>query len=153
MRGVGADRSRGRERPDASLSPSRDGARKMAGSRRRPAARKDEFLERRERVVERIELALESFDMLGLNQGHAGNTQLAAKIEEVMLHLREAVDDGLRQAGNGEDHADRAVRFIYGAVRLHPRIVLLHAVAIAEAGGPVVTRACIDLAQSIAHGV
>ena len=64
------------------------------------AARQDEILERGQRIVELVEHLLELRDLFGLDDLRAGNAQLAAEIEQVVLDLREAARHVGGQAGH-----------------------------------------------------
>src|SRR5690349_890527 len=115
------------------------------------AARQDEILESRQRLVELIEHLFEMLDLFSLDCLRARNAQLAAQIEQVVLDFREAPRDVRRQIGNAEDHADGAVGFVHRAIGLDTDVILSNAGSISEAGGAVVACARVDLAQAIAH--
>ena len=53
----------------------------MTGGRRRAAAGQNEFLERRQVLVEAVQFRFEPLDMRRLDHDMAGNAQLAAEIE------------------------------------------------------------------------
>ncbi len=89
--------------------------------------------------------------MLRLNDPMTGNAQLAAQIEQLVLNFGEAVHHGWRQAGHREQHADGAVQLVSGAIRLDAGGVFSHARAVAQAGGAVVARPRVDLAEPVSH--
>ena len=89
--------------------------------------------------------------LFGLDDLRAGNAQLAAEIEQVVLDLGEATRHFAGQTGHAEDHADRAVGLVDGAIGLDARVILAYPAAVAEAGGAVVAGARVDPAQAIAH--
>src|SRR5688572_14623821 len=151
MRGCRVDGFELPQCPDPALGTARDGARHVTRSRHRTTARQDEIFERRQRLVERIELAFQARDLLRLD-GHASrNAQLATQIEELVLDFGEAVEHDLGQFRCRQQHADRAVELIDSPVRFDPRRVLRDALSIAEAGGTVIAGARIDLAEAITH--
>ena len=88
---LGATASRARERPGAPFRAPADRAREVAGRGGRAAARQDEFLERRQAVVEVVERLLERLHVRGLDRAMAGDAELAAEVEQLVLHAREAV--------------------------------------------------------------
>jgi hypothetical protein len=57
----------------------------------------------------------------------------------------------IRQARHRQHHAERAVGFVHGAVRLDAQVLLGHPHAIAEARAAVVAGTGVDPAQSMAH--
>ena len=81
----------------------------------------------------------------------ARDAELAAQVEELVLHGGQEVADVRGDAGHGEDHADRAVAFVHAAVGLDARVVLGDAAAVAESGRAVVAGARVDLGQAVAH--
>ena len=81
------------ERPDLSLRPAADGAGHVTGRGGWPTARQDEFLEPRQIGVEAIEVVLEPHRVLAGDDARTRDAQLAAEVEEVVLHLGEAVPD------------------------------------------------------------
>ena len=137
----GATGSRSR----ASVHTRRSARRAMARARWHaaapgPAAGQDEFLQRRQRIVERIERLLEPRDVLGLDHAMARNAQLAAKIEQLVLHFGEAGDHASGRPGTASSTPTRAVQLVRRAIGLDARVVLANARAIAEAGRAVVAR-------------
>ena len=68
-----------------------------------------------------------------------------------ILNLGETRADVLRQTRHCEQDADRAVELVRRAIGFDACRVFAHATAIAEACRAVVTGACVDLAESVAH--
>src|SRR5262245_62450224 len=124
----------------------------MAGGRGGSAARQDEILEGRQRVVEGVEHLLELHDALGLDGLRAGDAELAAEIEQVVLDLGEAARHRGRKPGHREDHADGAVGFVDRAISLDARMILAYPGAIPQSRGAVIACARIDPAQAMSHG-
>ena len=117
------------------------------------APRENEVFQGREPGVEGVEFALEARNVRVLNDAQSRNAELSTEIEQVVLHLGQGRSHGAWQTGGGEREANGAVGLIDRAIGLHPERVLRDALPVAEPGGPVVPRARVDLAESIAHGV
>src|SRR4051812_41673314 len=122
----------------------------MRESRRATAAGENEILERRQRRVERVELALQPGDVRFADQRVAGYRQLAAEIEEIVL------DRGQRLAERGgkllrEQHAERAVELIDVADRRHASGILRRSRSVGETGRAVVAGTRVDLREALAH--
>src|SRR5262249_13836336 len=117
------------------------------------AARQDELLEARQLLVELIEIVLEACHLRVAHRSMTGNAELAAKIEQVVLHFGEAPEYALRGALRRQHDPERAVELIYGSIRRDARRILDGARAVAEAGRAVVPGARIDLAESMAHAI
>jgi len=81
----------GGEGPYAAFGTPHDGARHVAGGRSGAATWQDEIFEWRQRIVEAVELALESIDLRFTDQLHARDAQLSAQIEQVVLHAGQAL--------------------------------------------------------------
>src|ERR1700709_893951 len=81
-----------------------------------------------------------------------GNAKLTAKVEEIVLDGRQRGAYVVRKRF-AEQHAKLRIQLIDIADRRDPRVVLLHAAAIAEAGRAVVAGTRRYLAQAIAHDV
>src|SRR5262249_46785990 len=79
------------------------------------------------------------------------DTYLAAQVEEIVLDRRERGTHVARDA-LGQHAADGAVQLVDLAHGPYARRVLLHARAVAQARGPVVTGPRHDLAQPSRHG-
>lgn len=133
------------QRPSAALGAAADGARDVAKCRWPVAARQDEFLERRQFVVEVVERGFETFDVLGGNRYVTRQAEFAAEVEEFVLDGRERLAHIIRQVLR-EQHAERAVEFIERAVGFDAQVVFRHARAIAESGGAGVAGAGVNLA-------
>ena len=141
-----------RQRPHPALGASHHRTRHVAGGRGGPAAGEDEILQRRQRFVEGVQGHLQAIHMLGLDQLHARDAQLAAQVEQVVLYFREAAGHGFRQAGHRQHHADRAVGLIDGTVGLDAGVVLAHPGAVTQASRAEVAGAGVDLAEPVTHG-
>src|SRR5688572_23755940 len=81
----------------------------------------------------------------------ARNAQFAAEVEQVVLHVGQALDDVVPEGAGREHQADRAVGLIDGAVRLDAHVLFRHTCAVSEASAAVVTGTRVDLGQPIAH--
>src|SRR5471032_485302 len=107
--------------------------------RPRPAWQ-DELLERRQRRVVLRDPFIDTSKMRLLDHRMTGNAELAAEIEEIVL-------DGRQRGANivwqrfAQQHAELRIQFIDIPNRRDPRVVLLHAAAVAEAGRAVVAGA------------
>jgi len=139
------------EGPHATLGPPRHRAGEVAGRGGGAAARQDEVLEGRQVCVETVEHLLQPVHVLIGDHAVAGHAEFPAQVEQVVLHVGEAIDDGLRQAGHGEHDAHRAVRFVHGSVGLDAQVFLRHPHAVAQPRAAVVAGARVDPAQSVAH--
>ena len=78
-----------RERPYTPLCTPRNRAREMTSGRGRAAAGKNEFLERRQRFVEAVQLLFQPRDVRIGHDPVARDGELAAEIEQLMLDLRQ----------------------------------------------------------------
>ena len=114
------------------------------------AAGQDEILERWQRFVEAIEFAFEPADALGMHHVRAGNADLAAEVEQVVLHVDQQRAHVVGQF-LAEDETDQRVGFVDVAQRLDTQAVLGDALAIAEAGGAGVAGAGVDLGKAVTH--
>jgi hypothetical protein len=85
-----------------------------------------------------------SAHLLFLEHRVAGNAQLAAEIEQVVLDVGQ-VGAYLGRQVLGQQQADHRVEFVDIAHRLHAQRVLAGAAAVAQAGGAVVSGAGGDL--------
>src|SRR5690606_14438828 len=74
------------QRDDGALGAAADGTGLVRQRRGARAAGQDEVLERFERVVEAVERLFQLLDLLRGDQARTGDAQLAAEVEEVMLH-------------------------------------------------------------------
>src|SRR5687767_303737 len=125
-------------------------AREVRRRRGARSARQDEFLERLEVFVPLRDLPLEKLDPLGLEHGVAGDAELPAQVEEVVLHLAERGAHFLRRLFR-EQQAERGIELIDVAQRSDARIVFRHARAVAQAGVARVAGARRDLREAMAH--
>jgi hypothetical protein len=124
----------------------------MARSRGWAAARENELLQWRQVLIELIETILQACYVRLIDDAMAGNGELTTQIEQFVLYLQQQVLQRFGQACDPEHHPKRTVGFIDGAARLDARMCLGHARAISQPGAAVITRACIDLGESMAHG-
>ena len=99
----------------------------------------------------RVESRLEPFDEARRDRGVARDAELAAKLEQVVLHLGQRAADGVGNGRAGQDESDGAVGFVDGAIGVDTQAVFRHALAVAESGRPVVAGTRIDLAESFSH--
>jgi hypothetical protein len=83
-----------RQRPGAALGAAADGARHVAGGGRRTAARQNELLERRQRVVEAVEFGLEALHVGRRDHAVSRDAELAAQVEQIVLHFGETASHG-----------------------------------------------------------
>ena len=148
---VGGDVLGARQRPTAALGAPADRAGDMAGGGRRTAAGQNEFLERRQSLVESVQFLLEPVDVCRVDHAMSGNAQFAAQIEKVVLHFGQTAGDRRRQRGHAQDHADGAIGLIDGTVGLDAQVFLGHARAVSQTGAAVVAGSRINLAQPVAH--
>ena len=90
------------------------------------SAGQDEVFQRREVLVEAVEVAFQLLDVNVRDQREARHAQLAAEVEEFVLQAVEAFSYRGRQL-SGQHHANGAVQFVHRAVCLHPQVVLVDA--------------------------
>jgi hypothetical protein len=95
--------------------------------------------------------AVEQRHGLGLEQFKARNRQLAAQIEQLVLHLHQQFAHGGRQLFT-QQHADVGVQLVNIAHGVHAQAVFGHARVVAQPGGAVVAGARCDLRESVGHG-
>src|SRR3546814_8006212 len=91
------------------------GARDVAARRGVDAAGQDEFLQRRQRLVVVVQVLLEAVDVRVLDRRVAGDAQLAAQVEQLVLDGGQQVADVVRHV-RGQTQADGGVGFVDGAV-------------------------------------
>src|ERR1700733_11989345 len=97
------------------------------------STRQDELLERWQSRVVLGDPFIDTSKMRLLDHRMAGNAELAAEIEEIVLNRRQRGAHVFRKRF-AEQHAKLRIQFIDIANRRNPRVVLLHAAAVAEAG-------------------
>ena len=85
---------------------------------------------------------------VGLQQLEAGDRQLAAEVEQLVLDHHQQLAHVVGQR-LGQQHAELRVQLVDIAHRLHAQMVFGHARAVAQAGGAVVAGARGDLRQSL----
>src|SRR5688500_14771211 len=117
----------------------------MASGSGRSTAGENEFLERRQWLVETVERVLQIGHVLRRDRAIAWHGKLAAEIEQAMLNARQGLADVTGQARHREHDADRGVRLVDSAVGLDARMAFLDARAIAEPRRTVVAGARVDL--------
>ncbi len=98
----------------------------MAAGRGHAAARKDEILQRGQRIVEAVQYLFQSIDVGVFDHYHARDAQFAAKIEQGVLYLAKHFGDRGIDAISGQHHADRAVELVHRAVGRHAQRILAY---------------------------
>src|SRR6185369_16913231 len=117
---------------DTSFGAPADGAGKVRARRGARAAGQDELLQGREARVPPLDQRVKARDLGAFQQRVPRDAELAAEVEEVLLHLRESRADVLRHVF-GEHQAERGVELVDVAERLNAGVVLGYARAVAEA--------------------
>ena len=115
------------------------------------AGRQNEFLQARQLLVVGNEGFVERQHGFGLEQLVAGNGQLAAQIEQLVLDL----DQQRAHIGGhvfAQQQANVGVEFVHIAHGVHAQAVLGYAGVVAQAGGAGVAGSGGDLCESVAHG-
>ena len=133
------------------LGPAHDGAGQVATRGGLASRRQDEVLQRRQIVVVMVQLPLQRLDIVAGDGGMARDAQLAAQVEQLVLHGGQQGADVVRHTGHGQQHADGRIGFVHRAVGGHARGVLAHARAVAQPGAAVVAGAGVDLREAVAH--
>ena len=82
--------------------------------------------------------------------GGSRNAEFAAEIEQIMLHIVQALAHRVGQCF-GEQHAECAVQFVHRADGLDAQTDLGYARTVAESGGAGVAGAGVDLGQAVPH--
>jgi hypothetical protein len=118
----------------------------MAGGRCLTATGQNKFLERRQILVESVEVLLQPGDELGPHRLVPGYAEFATQFEKIVLDLRETAANIIGDGSEAEYDADGAIRLVNGAIGLHPWTVLVDTAAITEAGGAIVTGFGVNLA-------
>ena len=104
----------------------------MTGGGRGSAAGQNELLQARQLFIQRIEIPLQALDLRVRHRAMTGYAELATEVEQVVLHLGQAVSHPLRYAPDGEHYSERAVDLVDRAVRLDAQRILDGARAIAK---------------------
>jgi hypothetical protein len=138
------DRTRGTEGNHRPFGAARHGAAHMGQRSGARAGRQDELGQARQVGVVFGQRFVEQRHRLGLEQFKTGNGQLAAQVEELVLHLHQQLAHASRQFF-AEQHADVRVQFVDVAHGMNTQAVLGHACVVAQAGGAVVAGAGCDL--------
>jgi hypothetical protein len=123
----------------------------MTGGGSGATTRQDKIFECWQRLIEGIEFTLKTLDLRCADQLHPGDAKLATEVKKVVLHSRQAFDHGDLYAGYGEDHADRRVRLIDGAIGFDSRMILGDPAAITQSCGAVIPGTRINFAQAVTH--
>ncbi len=121
------------------LGAAADGPRDVRNRGSVGPAREDEFLERREFRIERLDGGFESLDVNIRNCPVPRNGQFAPKVEEIVLDRRQQFPNRGRDF-QGEQEAERRVELVDVAYRSDSCSVLAHARSVAEAGGAGISR-------------
>jgi len=138
-------------RDDRALGAPAHRAADVRQRRRAAAAGQDELGQPRQVRVVVGQPRIEPCHLRVLEHRVAGNAQLAAEVEQVVLDVGQirahVVGQLLRQ-----QHADGRVQLVDIAHRRHAQAVLARSAAVAETGGAVVAGAGGDLREAVAHG-
>src|SRR5687767_8651244 len=114
------------------------------------AARKNELLQGWQTSVERVERRFEALAVSFGHDGMAGHAQLAAQVEEVVLHPGQALLRGGRKI-LAQEHSDEAVELVDDTHRFDPWRGFRQARAVGKPRRAVVAGARIDLSEPLAH--
>src|SRR3954462_12599723 len=134
----------------APLCPPAHRARHMTKRSCPTPAGEDEFLQRRQRSVVRIERLLETGDVGRLQTIMTGNGELSSELEQDVLDAREQIDD-VRAERFADEEPQLAVELVHRADSLDAQAVLRHARAVPQTGLAAVACARIDLRESVSH--
>ena len=141
-----------RQPDDAAFGAAHDRASEVARRRCPAPSGQNEFLEPGQVGIEAVKVVLEALDERLGYRAVTRDAQFAPEFEQVVLHFGQTLANIGRHRGFGEHHADRAVGFVDRSVGFHTGAVFLCATAVTEAGGAVVSRARINLAEAFTHG-
>ncbi len=141
-RGIG-DLLRRRQSDERALGAPAHSAREMRKARGARPARKDEFLEPGQRGVEFVEKRLEPQDLAFGHRRAAGDRNVAAEVEQIVLDALQDPVDFFRHWLGGE-HADHRVELVDLAEGDDARAVLSNARAVAKTGFAAVAGAGVD---------
>ena len=126
------------------LSAPCDGTGDVARHGGRPAAGKNELLERRERFVEGIELGLKRRHIVVFDHLHFRDCHLTTDVEQRVLNVNQTLSHCLAHIVN-QDGANQCVELIHCAHGFDPGAVLGYPAPIGKAGSPVIAGTGIDL--------
>ena len=115
------------------------------------ATGEDEVGERLEFLVQRLDQHLQAVAALGGDDVDAGHRQLAAEIEQVVLHAAKFRKQPVVRLQLHQEHADVGVQFVNRADGVDAGAVLGDPVATGKPGGAGITGAGDDLRQAFAH--
>src|SRR3984957_21153585 len=96
----------------------------MACGCRGAAAGQNEFLERRQVLIEPIQHRLEPIDMRRLDHDMSGNAQLPAQIEEIVLNLSQGAPDLRWQYGIPENNAQGRIGLVARTIGLNAQALV-----------------------------
>lgn len=99
-----------------------------------------------------VQLLLQGGHVGGVDRGVAGNAQLGAQVEQLVLQMHHQRPHVVGQR-RGQQQAERGIGFVDGTVGRHAGVILGHALAVAKAGAAVVAGAGVDAREAMAHGV
>src|SRR5690606_2327666 len=120
------------------------GAGDVAAGSRLAAAGQDEILQRRQGFVVVVQPLFQARDVGVGDGGMAGDAQLAAQVEQLVLHRNQQVADVVGQL-RGQQQANGRIGLVDGAIGADAVGVLGDPAAVAQPGGSVVAGAGIDL--------
>jgi hypothetical protein len=124
----------------------------MGQRRAARARRQDELGQARQLGVVVRQRSVQPGHGLVLEQGVAGDGELAAQVEQLVLDD----DQQLAHIGRqrlGQQHAQVGVELVHIAHRGDAPVVLGHALAVAQPGGAIVAGAGGDLRESVCHAL
>lgn len=107
------------------------------------AAGEDEILERLQPGVVVVDSCFQPLHLTRGDHAHPRNTDFAAEIKQVVLHVGEQRADCLRQ-GFGEEQAERGVGLVDLTDGVDAQAAFAHPLAVAKAGGAGVAGAGVD---------
>src|SRR5262245_4052843 len=145
-----ADRLGAAQGHEGALGAPAHRAREVGRSGGAAAAGQDELLERRELAIPFLDRVFQAFYLLVLQKRVPGNGELAAEVEQVVLHL---LEHGPHLRGNffRKNQSDTAVQLVDVAEGGDARAVLRHPGAVAKPGFARVPGARGDLREAVAH--
>ncbi|KAG1458743.1 hypothetical protein G6F57_014638 [Rhizopus arrhizus] len=133
------------------LGATDDGARQVAARGSFAPGRQDEFLQHRQAGVVVVQLLFQRRDIGGMDRGVAGDAQLGAQGEQLVLQVHDQRPHVLGQRCR-QQQAERRIGLVDRAEGGNACVILGHALAVAEAGAAVVAGAGVDAREAMAHG-
>lgn len=146
----GADFFRFAQADDVSFRAAAHGTRQMTYGRGPGAAGKNEFLERRQICIEIVQRCFQALNLVFGNGDASGNAEFPAKIEKIVLDVRESGADVPRHF-MGEQQTYDAVQFIHRADCTDTAAGFFHARAVSQAGRAVIAGTGIDFGKPMSH--